>query len=308
MYRIKFLDKWFKKEAPRPTGSLAIEFGQDGLAISRLVASGDQWACPFSQFSHCVTQDEFQKKLHAVVEQYGLSGSSCHWVLHPNDYRLLLIDKPSVAPEEYNAAAQWLIKDLIDFSPEQAVIDSFLPAEQLPGMENKLYVVVARRDYLQPNKRLLDEAGLQVASITVQEMALRNVLMGAPVASSALLLLGGSRSSLMVVDNGQITLQRTINLGLRQIDAGQLDAARIIEEITRSLKYYTQQLRQAAPAQTFIAPLRDEYQSLAQDLAQAGYAEFDLTQIIQFSAEIDADTRAQAFCSIGAGLITAEGE
>lgn len=302
MYRIKFLDKWFKKEAPRPTGSLAVEFGQEGLVVSRVVASGEQWACPFSQFSRCVSQDDFAKTLQAVVEQYGLAGSYCHWVLHPNDYRVLLIDRPKVAPEEFNAAAQWLIKDLIDFSPDQAVLDSFLPAEQLPGMDDKLYVVVAQRDYLQANKQLLDRAGLEVRSITIREMALRNLLITINESSVALLLLGAARSNLIVINDQQITMMRSINIGLRQYDAGQLDIMRINEEIERTLKYYTQQLRQTAPSRTLIAPLPQEYSALAQTLGEAGFAEFDLQQVVQMSDDIDTDTRSQAFCSLGAAL------
>lgn len=302
MISLDFYKKWLTKEKPKPTGAIALEMGQTGLAISRIVYSGEQITCPLCQFTHGVSKDDFANGLKAVVEQYGLAQSDCHWVLHGNDYRVLLIDKPQVPESEYAAAAQWLIQDMIDFSPESAVLDTFQPASGLPGQDNKLYVVVAQREYLASFKSLIDEAGLNAVSITIREMALRNVLQlfDGPI---ALLQLDDSRSSLMVVDRGMITMMRTINIGLRQVDSGQADAARIHEEIERSLKYYGQQLRQAAPQATYVSPLPAEYAELSTALQGLNLPTLDLRQKIQFADSVTDTEISHAFASLGAAVM-----
>ncbi len=304
MIKLNIFDKWLHKEKPKPTGSVAIEMGQSGMALSRVVSSGDQLLCPLCMYTHDVTKEDFATSLKAVTEQSGLQGSDCHWVLHSNDYRVLLIDRPQVPETEYTAAAQWLIKDLIDYPVESAVLDTFLPSSQIPGQDNKLYVVVAQREYLASFKAIIDQAGLNVVSITIKEMAMRNVLSLCGDEPTALLQVDQSRSSLLVVENKQITMMRTINVGLNQLNDPQSGVTPILEEVERSVKYYTQQLRQSAPKVIYHTPLPAEASAVSNGLAEAKITPLDLRRWLTFSDDIQADAINEAFSSIGANFIT----
>lgn len=276
--------------------------GQSGMAISRIVVSDEKPQCLLCQYTHDVSKDDFANSLRAVVGQYGLQNSACHWVLHSNDYRVLQIDRPKVPASEYNAAAQWLIKDMVDFPVESAVLDTFLPASQITNQSDKLYVVVAQRDYLASFKAVLDQANLDVVSITIKEMAMRNVLAWLGDEPIALFQMDEARSLLLIVESGNITMMRTINVGLRQIDEQQVGADRILEEVERSIKYYSQQLRQSAPQKIYLAPLPETYQALCSQLQQSNIQPFDLRKLIDFGPDVDGSAAVKAFNSIGAAL------
>ncbi len=300
MFDFKSLTKYFRKEEVKPEGLVAIEVGQDGMALVRLVRDGDTVQCPISQFTRGISQQDFADSLNSTVEQFGLKGADCVWVLHPNDYRLLTIDRPSVPPSEYAAASQWLIKDLIDYPVESAVLDAFEPASSLTSQKNKLNVVVAQREYLKTFKSVIDEAGLNVVKITIQEIALRNLLMLSEKQPAAMLKIGDSRSLIMVCEQDLIIMMRTINLGLRQIESGQQDSARLIEEEQRSLRYYAEQLRQKKPEAIYVAPLLQANAELIAALNAAMIETFNIDQYCQFAGEVSADDKARVLGCLGA--------
>ncbi|MDF1654120.1 MAG: hypothetical protein P1U34_03320 [Coxiellaceae bacterium] len=297
---ITSLKKLLHKEQVKPAGMVAIEIGQEGMSLVRLVAEGEKIVCPLCQFTRGVSQEDFAKALNSTVEQYGLKGSDCCWLLHAHDYRMLLIDRPQVPPSEYVAAAQWLIKDMIDFPSESAVLDAFEPASTLTSQQNKLHVVVAQKEYLKSFKAVIDESGLNLVKITIQEIALRNLMELSEQQPAALLQLGDSRSLIMATEKQQIAMMRTINLGSRQLDAGQQEPSRLIEEEQRSLKYYVEQLRQKPPEATYFAPLLQSSAELAATLSAASIMPFDVSTYCDFTGQVSADELSRAFTCLGA--------
>ncbi|MDF1795226.1 MAG: hypothetical protein P1U63_01685 [Coxiellaceae bacterium] len=300
---LKKLTSLLRKEEVKPAGMVAIEIGQEGMSLVRLLAEGDKGekiVCPLCQYTRGISQEEFAKSLNNTVEQLGLAGSDCCWVLHANDYRMLMIDRPKVPPTEYAAAAQWLIKDMIDFPAESAVLDAFEPASSLTSQNNKLHVVVAQKEYLKSFKKVIDESGLNLVKITIQEMALRNLMALGDQQPAALLQVGDSRSLIMATENQQIAMMRTINLGLRQLDAGQQEPSRMIEEEQRSLKYYVEQLRQKPPEVTYFAPLLQSHAELAATLSAASIQSFDISKYCEFTGQVSPDEQSRAFSCLGA--------
>ena len=67
-------------------------------------------------------------------------------VLRSDDYQLVLVEAPNVAPAELRAAMRWRLKETIDFSVEDAVIDIFeVPAQNRGGQGRMMYAVAAQR-------------------------------------------------------------------------------------------------------------------------------------------------------------------
>ena len=104
-----------------------------------------------------------------------MQGASCNWVLSQEDYRLLLIDPPDVPAAEYQTAARWLIKDMIDFPLEDAAVDTF-PLMDISEKPKKLYLVAARISFLKSMADSIHASGLQLIAIDIHEMAMRNLV------------------------------------------------------------------------------------------------------------------------------------
>src|SRR5262249_33521266 len=104
----------------------------------------------------------------------GLGGTSCTAVLSPELYSLRQVDPPAVEPSELREAARWSIKDLVDFSVEDAIVDAF-PSPEARGKPARLNVVAARHKLLQIQVETLERSGLDLVAIDVLELALRNV-------------------------------------------------------------------------------------------------------------------------------------
>ena len=82
-----------------------------GIAVA--VTSASRSGISHCAFLPAATLKEAYKLLADFVSQHRLKGSACHFVLQPNQYRLLYLDTPLVLEEELSKAARWLVKDLL---------------------------------------------------------------------------------------------------------------------------------------------------------------------------------------------------
>lgn len=229
-------------------GVIGVEIGQEGIAMVRVLQGDEGLVCTHYRYAKATTQDEFSAALRRFVSDYQLQGSRCVWLLHPNDYRLMLVDRPKVAEAELAQAVKWTLKDMISFPLDQAIVDAFLPDDAVLAHKDKCYVVVAQRTYLQSYLSLFTDAEVDLQAITVQELALNQLLMRSHQQPVALLQLWARSTVFLVVENGAIRMLRTLNMGTDQLQAGAIDLSRWQEELLRSINYYVASLKQAKPA------------------------------------------------------------
>ena len=72
--------------------------------------------------------------LQKLVKKHDLDRFPCVSSMDLGDYNLLSVEPPEVPPAELSAALRWRVKDLIDFSIDDAVIDAFQVSNELaPG-------------------------------------------------------------------------------------------------------------------------------------------------------------------------------
>ncbi len=120
-------------------------------------------------------------------------------VMPLQSYSLMQVEAPDVPEEEMRQAVQWKVKDLIDYSLDEAVIDAF-PTPQSPGRGKMVYVVSAHMDAVRTHIDLLQGVRIKLKAIDIPELALRNVAALTPEARKGICLVYlGQKTGLIVI-------------------------------------------------------------------------------------------------------------
>ncbi|HCS44296.1 MAG TPA: MSHA biogenesis protein MshI, partial [Pseudomonas sp.] len=167
---------WFSNIKTTAGSLLGMEISPTGIALAQILRSPDQpprlLYCHFREAvpeQHCAV-------LKSMVSESGFDGLPVNLVLHPAEYKMLLLECPDVPAEELGAAMRWRIKDLISAPLEDLVVDAFaLPADAYRGRSRMAFCAVLDKTRMQGWSTLIKKAGLKLASIDVTEMAIRNL-------------------------------------------------------------------------------------------------------------------------------------
>lgn len=170
-------------------------------------------------------------------------------VLSEAQSQIVQIDKPSIPEADIKGALKWQIKDLVNISPNNMLLD-YYDAPTLAGGKEKINVVCAPLDELKKIVTSVEEGGVKVTAITTQEFAFANLL---PIQNDANLLVCQQPNEeivLIIVKQQQIFFHRRLR-GFSQISGKSADelSSNIIDELSleiqRSTDYFERQLKQA---------------------------------------------------------------
>lgn len=190
----------------------------------------------------------FVKAIENFQDSYDLEGSAT-LVLSDEQSQVVQVDKPSVPESEINSALKWQIKDLVNISPNNMLID-YYDAPTIAGGKEKINVVCAPLDELKKLVLATEANKVKVTNITTQEFAFANLL---PEKNEANLLVCQQPDEeivLIIVKQKQIFFHRRLR-GFSQISGKSADelSSHIIDdlslEIQRSTDYFERQLKQA---------------------------------------------------------------
>ena len=222
---------------------LGVSLRQQSLAFFSQPEHGEQ---QFQQVNSPLAEQPLQIKIQQKEHQLlGL----CHLVLASSQTQIVQVDKPNIPESELNAALKWQIKDLVNFSPEDMVLDYF-DGPEVNGGAQKLNVVCASKKELLTLISPLNSEGLTLKSITTEEFAFASLL---PVQNDACLMVCQQPNEeivLLIVKQGKIFFSRRLR-GFAQIASkteeelsfGIIDNLNL--EIQRSTDYFERQLKQA---------------------------------------------------------------
>ncbi len=196
---------------------VGVEFHADGLALVHL--QNYRSAVPTLQnceFTACDAESDHAATLSARISDLRLQKTPCRFVLSHNNYQFLLVEAPKVPADELNEALRWRIKDLLNFPAENAVIDSFL-LPQDSACKPMAYVAVAEHPVIQAAVDAVEAANLDLQSIEIPELSLRNlairVIRAADTARGlAIVQLVQGGGALQVICNKQLYLSRRFEL------------------------------------------------------------------------------------------------
>lgn len=196
--------------------------------------------------------------------QQGLRHASVNLLLDSDDYQIVPLDAPDVQPEEMANAMRWRVKDLIDFAPEEASIACLLvPTDSGSSRTQQALVVVARRQTIARWMTRSRDAKLDVQSIDVPELALRNLaLLAAGESACAVLHVGLKRTTLVIVWRGELCSLRRFDLSASQyLDASPEGRDALVErlgqDVQRSSDSFDRQFYAAALGRLWVTQEQD---------------------------------------------------
>lgn len=187
-------------------------------------------------------------------------------ILTPENYRLLLMDSPQVPKEEIKLAVRWLIKDFVDYPPEQAAIDVF-PITVKPGQAAKIYVVVSPLAELSTLVKEVRKADILLEKINITELVFAAAMSKAPKIQ-ALLYSIGQRLRLLIVENQELRWLRDLDFEwtAQELSTAQLEILGF--EVQRSFDYYQAEVSTTQPTQLKLAAELNQQKNLVAYLTQ----------------------------------------
>ena len=260
--------------------------------------------------------------MRETLDGTGLKNTRCTTLMDVSDYQLLLVEAPDVDATELRAAIRWRIKDLIDFHIDDAVIDVVEIPGQDRGRTRMMYVVAAKSSAVRARIDLIEDAGLGLAAIDIEEFALRNVAALADDSGRGICLLAFDANDglILIVHGGELYLSRRIEVGSQQLANAALQAdpetgdygaelTALLDQVTlelqRSLDYYDSHFP-LPPVQTvLVAPSAPALPFVAQYLRanlSVSAEQLDLMRLFPGADLPDADAQARYLRAIGAAL------
>jgi MSHA biogenesis protein MshI len=298
---------WPVRKKTTAIGLLGIEVGPEGIALARVVrmpgAPPRLLDCVFRKVAPAQQANE----LKSLVAELSLTGMPVNLLLHPSDYKMLLLESPDVPAEELRDAIRWRVKDLVAEPLDQSVIDAFmLPADAYRGRSRMAYCAILDKARMRGYGALIEQAGLTLNSIDVTAMAFRNLglLFGAEDLNIALLRLRTSQGFISVQHGSDLCMARSTEHGLER---GRKDFSSVTLEIQRSLDYFESQLGKGYIHRLVLLPMKRDADATLQALIDGLAVKvqmLDLRKLFVEQPAADLESSDQAYCvaAVGAAL------
>lgn len=161
------------------------------------------------------SSEDFVRRLQAL----GLRGLATQVMLRPEQYQLLQIDAPAVAPEELRSAARYQIREMLTAHVDDVTLDVMPVGDGEAKNPGHLFVMAATNAVIRGVLALAEAMRWAVAVIDVQETAQRNLQSAlaaragvADRANAALVLVEGQQAVLTISANEELFYTRRFEL------------------------------------------------------------------------------------------------
>lgn len=325
---------FFKKEK-RSQGTNAVVLCEGSIAHACIVQNAGQTPTLSSlNFSDLENKAETASALKRLVQDNKLENKSIATSLLIADSNLVMLEKPDVAENELRQAVRWKVKDSLPFDINNAIVDVFeIPGQKERGRTPLVYVTAAEKESLKQRIKIFEEQNLEIESIDIAELVMRNIaaLLPEDQQGVALLKLDSNQGLMTLTHDSSLYLARNIDVGYGTLsststtsilgenpdegmglalDEGMspdqqrsLDA--IVLEVQRSLDYYESHFAKHAINSLVIAPLPYEVPGLVKYLAGALGLQvrlLDLNAVLDVKQPISKEQQAKGFFAIAAAL------
>ena len=161
-------------------------------------------------------------------------------------------------------AVRWKIKDTLDFSVDEAVLDVYeFPEDALRGKPAMTNVVAARKTLIAELIAMVKSSELYLQSIDVTELALRNLV--EPLAeegqATALVLMRETTGMMLLVKDGMVYFSRRLHADMQALtvdDQKDRIGQQLALEVQRSMDYFESQMGQKAPRTILVSSAVNE--------------------------------------------------
>lgn len=185
------------------------------------------------------SQDDLVERMQAK----GLIGMDAQVMLRPEQYQVLQVEMPAVAPEELRSAVRYQIREMVDLHIDDITLDVLRVGDgQQKGTAN-VFVVVAANAVINEVQVLGRSMQWPVSVIDVQETAQRNLQTllaqrdGAVDRADASLLVSGEKQAVLTISaNGELYYTRRLELpdGFMALPWGEVH-----NDVTETVDSYT---------------------------------------------------------------------
>jgi MSHA biogenesis protein MshI len=312
--KMRWLKNFNIQTPARRLGICSIGISPQGFTLAYAIQNAQQAELILCETIPCEPKN-FQTILSNMVEEYHLAGVKCVWMLQPEDYLLFTMEELPVSADEFQAAIRWKIKKLIPFSTEDAVIDYFsIPAPLITDPKKNMTVVVAQSSRLNPIAEKLSNAGLNLATIDIPELGLRNIsnLYEQDESSTALVYLRDKNSLLLISRQQEFYMSRKLELNLNAFISSAPEKTgdyldHLALQLQRSFDYYHSHWRRPPPDKLLVVspqPLLDITQQQLGERLNIKVIEVDLNEKLRCKNKLTLTQQDTALPMIGAALRT----
>jgi MSHA biogenesis protein MshI len=253
--------RFFSKKK-KHDGCMAMSFGRDGISAASVAATGAGKpavgiAAFFPGDANSEAFEKASKELHAADYR-------CSTLLAGGEYQVLSVEAPNVPADELRTAVRWRLKDMLDFSIDEATIDVLdIPVDTSAAVrpQQTLFAIAARNSVLKPRQKMFAAAKVGLSVIDIPEMAQRNVsaLLEPQGRGVAMLSFGPDGGLLTVSYNTELYLARRIDIALDLLldpdhDRKHQSFDKITLELQRSLDHFERQFSFVSIAKLVLAP------------------------------------------------------
>lgn len=268
---LPLLNKMLLRKALRPDAraGIALADGSFALAVVKRVGDGKP------SLEHCAVHaasGDATTAFKAVVDKLRIGRTPVCAVVGGDDYQIVQVEAPDVLPAELRAAIRWRLRDVINFSVDEAVVDIFETPDPVRRTQGKMLFAVAARDAaIQRIAETTRSAAKGFDSIDIPELCLRNLsaLLPQDHKGVAMLALNERFAQLVITRQGVMYLTRridTVRFGHDSRNGATIDAGALALEIQRSLDYYESHYDQTPIGDLVLAPAAERAHDLAQEL------------------------------------------
>ena len=157
--------------------------------------------------------------LLSMQRKHNLGQYPCNVVLASNSYQLFQADLSGLSGSDQREAARWQIRENLDYSSEEAVVDIFDVAPFAGDRKTLNYVVASPLSTLKYFVPLLKETGFKLTTIDIPEFSMRNICARRveDERGTALFWLSDHEGMLAIVRDGQLYLARSFSVGMNDL-------------------------------------------------------------------------------------------
>jgi MSHA biogenesis protein MshI len=260
-------------------GKTAVKPGQIGLAyegheMAMVWASAEGSTAKLNHWELLTNQEQgLEQALLDRVTTLELENMPCNVVLDASHYRLLLLEAPNVEADELPKALRFLMRDKIDLPLDEIEITTFpVPEDAYPRQGKMVYAIAANRKSILEARDLVLGTGLNLKSIDIPELSLKNIASIVSEKSEAIAFLDfrKDRAPLSLSKNGVVYLCRNLNSNIEATTLAFPDwnerLQRLVLELQRSLDYFESQMGQGQVTRLMIAPVPGVSNQLIEEL------------------------------------------
>lgn len=229
--------------------SVTLEVRADGIAW----ASATENNASVSGFAECPPAKR-SSALNQLVHDHGWQGNRATLILPLDQYGVFQLERPEGLNDvELADALRWKLKDILDYSPSEAVCDVFpFPSDASRGGDDLVNVVAARKSMASELVKLVMDSGLVLEKIDIAELALRNFAseLDPKGYGIALVHMRDAYGQMIICKGPVLYLSRRLDVtasDLRDASLQENAVQSLALEIQRSLDYFESQLGQVPP-------------------------------------------------------------